>query len=104
MINGKAVVTATHVSIFRPPPGPAVPAVIVAGKQIYASRYMNGELTLTMLFGAGSPGYLVHVNRSHLDALGGRFGGLKRAVLETAIKSEAADVLARLRGRLEREN
>ena len=81
MMNDKAVVMVTHLSIFRPQPGPRVPTVLVAGKQVYASRYMNGELTLTMLFAGtgGSPGYLVHVHRSQLDELEGTFSGLKRS-------------------------
>jgi hypothetical protein len=63
---------------------------------------MNGELTLTMLYGSGRSAYLVHVNRSHLDALAGRFAGLRRVVLESAIKEEASGVLEKLRDHLER--
>jgi hypothetical protein len=105
MMNGKAVVMVTHLTVFRPDPTPLVPAVILAGKQVYASRYMNGDLRLTMLFadGAGTSSYLVHVNRSHLDELNGRFSGIKRAALEGPIKAEAAEALAQLRDRLERD-
>jgi hypothetical protein len=76
----------------------------VVGKQVFASRYMNGSLTLSMLFtGAdGAPGYLVHVERSDLDELGGSFSGFKRAVMETRIAEEAAAAMAALRDRLER--
>ena len=104
MINDKAVVMVTHLSIFRPPPGPRVPTVLVAGKQVYASRYMNGELTLTMLFAGtgGSPAYLVHVHRSQLDELEGTFSGLKRSVIEGRIKEAAARTLGALRDSLER--
>ena len=104
MMNDKAVVMVTHLSIFRPAPGPRVPTVLVAGKQVYASRYMNGELTLTMLFAGtgGSPGYLVHVHRSQLDELEGTFSGLKRAAIEGRIKEAAARALGALRDSLER--
>jgi hypothetical protein len=104
-INDKAVVMVSHVSIFRPTPSPGIPAVLVTGKQVYASRYMNGELTLTMLFnpGGGSSGYLVHVTRSELDELAGTFSGLKRTLILGRIKEEATGALARLRDRLERE-
>jgi hypothetical protein len=104
LINGKAVVAVTHVSIFRPPPAAGVPAVLVAGKQVYGSRYMNGELSLTMLFASatGSPAYLVHVNRSELDELGGSFSGIKRSLILGGIKSEATGALAALRDGLER--
>ena len=103
-LNGKPVLLATHLAIFRPEPGPRRPDVLVAAKQIYASRYMNGELTLTMLFGAsgGAPAHLVVVNRSHLDELGGLFTGLKRSVIEDRVREEAADALTAFRDRLER--
>ncbi len=104
-MNGKAVVIVTHLAVFQPDPTPLVPAVMLAGKHVYTSRYMNGDLTLTMLFAreAGTPSYLVHVNRAHLDELNGSFSGLKRAALEGAIKTEAAEALAELRDRLERD-
>ena len=104
IINKKAVVMVTHVSIFRPDPGPGVPTVLVAGKQVFASRYMHGDLALTMLFGGadGSPGYLVHVVRSALDTLGGSLGGLKRTVIERRVRQEAADAVAMIRESLER--
>jgi hypothetical protein len=104
VINDKAVIMVSHVSIVRPAPAPGLPAVLVTGKQVYASRYMNGELTMTMLFGgeAGSPAYLVHVNRSELDELGGSFSGIKRSLIVGRIKHEAVAALAALRDGLER--
>ena len=72
-----------------------------AAKQVYASRYMNGSLAMTMLFaGSGGRQYLVHVDRSDLDELGGTFTGLKRALIEGRIKDEATTALTRLRSRL----
>lgn len=104
MINGKAVVMVTDLSVFRRATHPGEPAVLVAGKQVFASRYMNGELTLIMLFpdGRALHSYLVYVLRTHLDTLGGRFGGLRRALLERGIRNEAAEALAAVRQRLER--
>jgi hypothetical protein len=103
-VNDKGLVTVTHVSTVRPPPAAGVPAVLVAGKQVYASRYMNGELTLTMLFEAtaGAPAYLLHVSRSDLDELGGTFSGIRRSLIAGRIKEEAAGALAILRDGLER--
>jgi hypothetical protein len=103
MMNQKAVVMVSHLNIFQPEPGPRVPTVLLAAKQVYASRYMNGELSLTMLFaGAAGPStYLVHVHRSQLDELKGTLSGLKRAVIERRVKAEAAGALAALRNRLE---
>ena len=103
-INNKNVILLTHISIERPTEGPVVPAVLVTGKQVYASRYMNGELSLTLLFDNGTApnSYLVHVDRSDLDAFAGSFSGLKRVLIERAVKREAVVALGALRDRLER--
>ena len=101
IMNEKAVVRVSHVSLFRRDRLNVANALVV-GKQIYASRYMNGELTMTMLFGGTrASGYLVHVDRSELDELGGAFSGLKRRLMEGRIKSEATIALAALRDRFE---
>jgi hypothetical protein len=101
IMNKKPVVLVADLTTFRPEPAPGVPTVLLAAKQVYASRYMNGELALWMLHERGSRRYLVYVHRSHLDELGGTFTALKRAVLEGGIKNEAAGALARLRDQLE---
>ena len=104
-MNGKPVVMATHVAIFRPAAaGAGVPNVLMARKQVYASRYMNGDLMLTMLFAgaAGSPSYLLVINRSQLDELTGMFSGMKRTAIEGGVKDEAARALTALRDDLER--
>jgi hypothetical protein len=103
IMNEKPVILVADLTIFRPEPGPGVPAVLLAAKQLYASRYMNGELGLWMLYARenGSPGYLVYVHRSHLDELGGTLNALKRAVLEGGTKDETTGALARLRDQLE---
>jgi hypothetical protein len=102
IMNKKPVVLVADLTTFRPEPGPAAPTVLLAAKQVYASRYMNGELALWMLYARknGSPNYLVYVHRSHLDELGGTLNALRRAVLEGGIKDEAAGALARLRDQL----
>jgi hypothetical protein len=103
-MNKKPVLLVAHIATFRPAPGPAVPTVLVVAKQVYASRYMNGELEFWMLFarGDGSPNYLVYVHRSHLDELGGTLDALKRTVFESRIRDEAAGALLMLRNRLEK--
>jgi hypothetical protein len=105
MMNGKPVIMLTDYRVLWPGPAADLPSVLIAAKQIYASRYMNGSLALTMLF-SGSDGrqYLVHVDRSDLDELGGAFSGLKRSVMESRIKDEAVAALTRLRNRLAAEH
>jgi len=99
----KPVVTVTHVNIFRSEDGAAAPTVVVAGKQIFASHYMNGALGLTMVLGDASDDarYLVYLNRSQLDLLGGVFGFLKRSVLESRIRRDTPKILRALRDRIE---
>jgi hypothetical protein len=105
IMNKKPVVLVADLTTFRPEPGTGAPTVLLAAKQVYASRYMNGELALWMLYARenGLPNYLVYVHRSHLDELGGTLNALKRAVLEGGIKDEAAGALARLRDQLEHQ-
>jgi hypothetical protein len=102
VMNGKPVVLVAHFTTFRPERGAGVPTVVLAAKQIYASRYMNGELALWMLFvGDAPPNYLVYLHRSHLDALGGTLTSVKRTVLERGITQEVADTMASLRDQLQ---
>ncbi len=99
--GNKPVVSATQVSILRGNDGRR-PDALVAGKGIFATHYLDASLGLTAILpGApGKAGYLVHVNRSDVDVLGGVFGGLVRWTLQRRLKAEAADVLQGLRRRL----
>ena len=100
--GGKPVVSATHVSIVQSS-DEALPEIIVAGKQMFTTHYMNGSLNLTMIVrgSVGSPNYLVYLNRSQVDVFGGWFGGLVRRMVERRVKGEAVDVIQGLRRRLE---
>jgi hypothetical protein len=96
--SGKPVITVTHLGILRDSHG-----AIVVGKQIFASRYMNGALSLIALTTdhAGTD-YLVYLNRSTVDLLDGLFGGIARAMLESRLSSEVPEIILKLRDRLER--
>ena len=80
--------------------GSGLPLVTVAGMQVFATHYYQGSLGLTYLVG-DSRRYLVYVNRTELDVLGGFLGGLKRAILESRLKRDVARLIGGLRGRLE---
>jgi hypothetical protein len=99
-VEGRPVVSGTHVSIVRNDPGSGLPLVTVAGMQVFATHYYQGSLGLTYLVG-DSKRYLVYVNRTELDVLGGFLGGLKRAILESRLKKDVARLIAGLRERLE---
>jgi hypothetical protein len=98
----KPVVSVTHVSIMRSGE-PGLPDALVAGRQIFATHYVNASLGLTALMRGepGGPNYLVYVNRSELDMLGGPFGGLIKWVIGRRLKTEAVGALLGLRRRLE---
>ena len=100
--NGKPIVRATHVRIFRGS-GPDAPDALVVGEEIFATHYLNASLGVTAIVAgaAGSPNYLVYLNRSDVDLVRGPFGSLVRWIIEGRVKSEAATVLRGLRQRLE---
>ena len=98
----RATIGVTHVSIVRST-APGAPDVLVAGKQIFTTRYVNASLGVTALI-RGEPGhhaYLAYLNRSDVDVLGGTFGGIVRWFVQRRVKAEAADVLVGLKHRLE---
>lgn len=101
-LDGKAIISATHVSILRSTDS-RLPDALVAGKGIFATHYVNASLGLTAIMRGrpGSPNYLAYVNRSDVDVVGGLFGGLTRVFMERRLKKEASTVLLGLRQRLE---
>jgi hypothetical protein len=101
--GGKPVISITHVGIVRPEPNRHLPAILVTGKQIFATHYIDGALGLTLVTRDGANGatYLVYVNRSQLDLLRGFLGGIARGVLESRLKRQAPQIVRGLRIRLE---
>ncbi len=98
------VVGVTHLAI-APLGGPPPAAFAVASKQLYATHYFDASLGLTILLtddaAADSASYLVYVNRSRLDILGGFWGGLKRPIVRSRARSAAATHLIQVRDRVE---
>jgi hypothetical protein len=101
--GGRPVTSATHVVIYRPT-GPGTPALVVAGKQIFATHYQNGSLSLTLLLRGceGSRNYLVYVSRSEVDVIRGVMGWLARRIIQGRVEDEAAEVMRGLRDRISR--
>ena len=99
--TGKPTLTVTHVDIVRPSTPSAI-RVAVIGKEIYASHYRNGSLGLTAAVeDSGGARYLVYVNRTQLDVLGGFFRSFKRAAVEGRLGDESVKVFEAVRRRLE---
>ena len=89
-IGRKPVISVTHVSIIRGENRADLPEVLVAGKQVFATHYMNGALALTAVVGGrdGAPRYLVYLNRSRVDMLGGFLGWVNEASLKNAWRAK----------------
>ena len=99
--TGKPVITVTHVDLFRTRV-PSGPRVAVVSAEILATHYRNASLGLTAaVVDLTGQSYLVYVNRSQLDVLGGVFGGLKRAIVESRLRNESGRVFGEIRTRLE---
>lgn len=81
----KPVVSITHVIMYLPQ-RPDVPDVLIASKQIYASRYLGGSLAITLGVDASLDGvpsfYMVYANRTRPRALPKVIGGLVRRVAQ----------------------
>jgi hypothetical protein len=109
----KPVVSATHVSIVHPsaaaalgapdgrPHGGDLPTVVVTGRQLFATHYLDGALSVTAILGDRSQYYLAYLNRTRVDSLGGFLGPFVRSAIERRLKKEASELLPRVRDRLE---
>ena len=99
---GKPVVVVTHIGLI-PPVSPGDPSIVL-GKQVMATRYINGGLSVMAITTDEATGvnYLVHLNRTSVDLLGGLFGPIKRAAFESRLRRELPLITQKLRTRLER--
>ncbi|MBZ5556182.1 MAG: hypothetical protein LAO77_02790 [Acidobacteriia bacterium] len=98
--GAKPVISATQLSILRGD-GRLVPEAVIVGKQVFATHYSDGSLSVTAVVRDGPRRYLAYINESDLDVLDGFWGGLARRILERRMRSEAPKVLETLRHRLE---
>jgi len=113
----KPVVSITHVIIY-PLRRPGMPDVLIASKQIYASRYLAGSLALTL--GVDAPGapraaaalgtppgagarsfYMAYVSRSRLRGFPPVIGGLVRRIVQGRTRDGLEEQLQLAKDRLE---
>ena len=97
----KPVASITHVFIYVQPG-----RVVTASKQLYASHYFDASLGLAAALedrsDPSTPGmFLVYLNRSRIDLLGGFFGGLRRAILRGRLRDGMRKNLAEVIRELE---
>ena len=100
----KPVVSMTHVFIYR---RPGTADVLIVSKQIYASHYFDASMGITGSIAASRPGerpraYLVYLNRSRVDALGGMLGGVVTSLIQSQIQDGLRNNLRLAKQRLER--
>ena len=104
-LGPRGVVSVTHLAIARLTDS-APSMFAVASRQIYGSHYFDASLGLTVLLrDNASPApasYLLYVNRTRLDALGGLLGGLKGAVVRSRTRAAMLNSLIEARDRVER--
>lgn len=94
----KPAITLTHTAAFKTTNG-----YIVGNKQIYASRYIDSSISFSLLVGFGAndkSGYLIFVDRSQSDALGGMFSGLTKGIVEKEAIEKVTSILQNTERRL----
>lgn len=87
----KPVISLTHVSMYK---RAGTDEVLIVSKQIYASYYCDSSMGITgSIASPGARGragsYLLYLNRSRVDALGGTFSG----VIATLMRRQILDGL-----------
>jgi hypothetical protein len=100
-LGGKSVISATEVTIFRGD-GATMPEVLMFGKQIFATHYLDACLGVTGLVRdrQTARSYLVYMHRSEVDLLGGFWGGIARHMIEERIAADGPGLLREAARRL----
>ena len=73
---------------------------MVAWKQVYASHYFNGGLSITTYAKEGEASYLVQLDRVRADSLGGMFGDVKQSKMASAMENDLGNFLREARASL----
>jgi hypothetical protein len=101
-LGGRPMVIVSHVFLVKPGL-PGLPEAMSLSRHVYANHYITGAIAMTAVTGrrGGTGGYLVYLNRSRVDVLGGVFGPITRLFIERRLRGEAAEVVEGLRARLQ---
>jgi hypothetical protein len=100
----KPVISMTHVFVYR---RPGTADVLIVSKQIYGSHYFDASMGITGLVAASRAGerprsYLLYLNRSRVDALGGMLSGVITSLIQGQIQDGLRNNLRLAKQRLER--
>jgi hypothetical protein len=99
-LGGKAVVSATHVVVVPGGDG-AAPEALSVGIQIFATHYLEGAIGVTAFVrDDSSRAYLVYLNRSSVDLLGGLWGGVARQIIEGRLRKDGPEILREVADRV----
>jgi hypothetical protein len=101
----KPIIGVTHGIVYRDPA--KTDRTTVAQKQIYASRYYEGSLTVTTIIDGGEQNgrpvvYVLFFNRSQSDLLRGFGGGVKRKIAQSEVVKGTEYTLGGMRDALEK--
>ena len=99
-LGAKPIISITHLTLARFD-DPWLPETLVVAKQVFATHYKNGSVTVTAITRSGPERYLVFVHPFQVDLIHGIFGGLVSRMMERRVRCEAPGVLLGLRKRLE---
>jgi hypothetical protein len=97
----KPIISVTQMTIIAPRQSSSSLELLVASKEIFATRYTSGGLVLNLLIrgsDARAPHYLVYVNRAWVDGLHAWW----RPFISHRVRSEGTEVFAAARARIER--
>jgi hypothetical protein len=97
----KPTIQAWHVTIRTRPRGDGV-EVIALSRQIFATHYINGVVSMTALLANQTSGpRLLYLNRISADGLGGFLSGIRRFFIERRVRSGARAAFDWMRHRIE---
>lgn len=99
-LGAKPITAVTHLTLARFEE-PWLPEAVVIGKQVFASHYKNGGLTLMAIVRAQGVRHFVYLQHAEVDIFQGFWHDMVRMVLERRISREAPRVLIDFRNRLE---
>jgi hypothetical protein len=102
----KPVINLTHVSIYKWAQS-EWNGYMIASRQIFADHYYDGSLGLTILIdragkrGSTEGSYLIYINRSRIDMLGGFLSSLRRAITWSRVRKGLESHMKIMRLRVE---